>query len=205
MGLAEGEHLLSHSIALWERWIIDDWQLWHLISETLCCQEALHRSRPLETLLHQNCLERSQTCLPGSLCAGSVPLLRQQYIMQCLAWIHTRSVSEAGRACRDKEWPHCFLLVSTLRRWLQDNCSRGCCCALALLGRWWVPCSARRSWFPGMCGAGSLIYMHNILQALGKEQCWAMWTAEELGLTFSLGTARNPRPYNVKNPKTAQV
>lgn len=32
---------------------------------------------------------------------------------------------------------------------------------------------------PTMCGAATLIYMHKILQALGKEQRWGMWTAEE--------------------------
>lgn len=35
MGLAEGECSLSHPIALWERWTVNDWQLWHLISETV--------------------------------------------------------------------------------------------------------------------------------------------------------------------------
>lgn len=58
---------------------------------------------------------------------------------------------------------------------------------------------------PSMGDAGSLIYVHSILQTLGKEQHRGMWTAEELALTFSLGAARNPAPYNAKNSKAAQV
>lgn len=71
--------------------------------------------------------------------------------------------------------------------------------------RWQVPWCAQWSWSLGTHDGGNLANIHNILQAMGREQCWGMWTVEELELTFSFGTACSPRPHNVKSPKIAWV
>lgn len=118
MGLAVGECLLSHPIALWVRWIVDDWQLWHLISETILLGRDLdHWRHHCSKIVWRG---HKHVCQGASVQGGSLPLLRQQYIMQCLHG-STLGVSEAGRACRSKEWPHCFLLLSILSRWAQDR------------------------------------------------------------------------------------
>lgn len=148
--------------------------------------EGLQICRPLDTSLHQNCLERSQICQRGSFCAGNVHLLRQQYIMQCLAWIHTQcfrsreGVQRQGVSTLLSASQHSEKVTKTEQQRL-----------LLCSGSAWEVVSTLLC-PPSMCGAGSLIYIHSILQALGKEQCWGMWTAEELGVTFSLSTARNP-------------
>lgn len=125
--------------------------------------------------------------------------------MQCLAWIHIRCVSEAEEAWRSVEWPHrgCFLLLGTPAKLPARQEQQGLLLCSGFAGTWQVPRGAQWSRSLGMREGGNPAYMYNILRAMGRERCWGMGTV--LGLTFSLDTACNPRPHNIKSPKIACV
>lgn len=168
MGLAEDECLLSHSVALWERLIVADWQLWHPISETLYGHELFERSRPLKTVLQQRCLERSQAFSvkePLSLLAQTAAHNAAPCMDQHQVCFRSREDLEIGGVAT----PIAFCFAALLRSWLQGRAVEA---ALALPGRWSVPSCAQRSWFLGMHASWWSSGLHaQHPPGYGKEQC----------------------------------